>query len=66
MDAAAATRSVHGYELSPREAGELLGCSRDTITRWADQGLLPEWRTPGGYRRYRREDVLHLVESRIA
>lgn len=42
------------------DAAQLLGVSQSTIVRWADQGLIPMVRYPGGpqtKRRFRREDI---------
>lgn len=49
------------YDLNPVDAAELLGVHRDTVTRWADEGKLPCWVTPGGHRRFRRSDVEALL-----
>lgn len=37
-------------------AGEL-GVHPDTLRQWADEGKVPSWRTPGGHRRFRVEDL---------
>jgi excisionase family DNA binding protein len=37
------------------------GVHRETVRRWAAQGLLPCHLTAGGHRRFRREDVLVLL-----
>lgn len=39
------------------EAAEILEVHPDTVRRWADQGKVPFVRTPGGERRFRREDL---------
>ena len=44
-------------------AADLLGVSASTIRRWSDSGELHGHRTPGGHRRYRR-DELDLLLSR--
>ncbi|NMB73560.1 MAG: helix-turn-helix domain-containing protein [Myxococcales bacterium] len=44
--------------LSTVKAAELLGVKPSTIKRWSDQGLLRSLRTPGGHRRFDRQDVL--------
>lgn len=43
------------------EAGRLAGVGATAIKRWADSGLLPCVRTPGGHRRFRRRDVEQLA-----
>ncbi len=35
----------------------LFNVAPDTVAGWADKGKLPSFRTPGGQRRFRREDV---------
>jgi excisionase family DNA binding protein len=44
--------------LGTREVAKLTGLSESTITRAADRGDLPiALVTPGGHRRFRREDI---------
>lgn len=43
--------------LTPGEVARLFKVSTVTVASWADQGLLPHFRTPGGQRRFRQEDV---------
>lgn len=45
------------------EASEHLGVAQGTIRRWADAGSLPVFRTPGGHRRFRREDLDTFMNS---
>lgn len=40
-----------------KEACSLLGVHEATLRRWTSQGLLQAFRTPGGHRRYRRQDL---------
>lgn len=35
-----------------------------TVIDWTDKGLLPCFRTPGGQRRYRPEDVQAFLDAR--
>lgn len=42
-------------------AGALLGVSESTVRRWADSGELRSYRTSGGHRRIRAEDVRGLM-----
>ena len=38
-----------------------------TVTRWAEDGVLPFFRTPGGHRRFHRADVEALMaKGRVA
>lgn len=48
--------------LSLGEASRLLGVHQATLRLWADRALLPVYRTPGGHRRFRREDILALTQ----
>jgi len=43
--------------LSLRDAAGLLGVHPGTVRSWADKGLLPSYRTRGGHRRFRRNEV---------
>lgn len=52
-----------GDYLSASEAAALVGVHRDTMRRWTDNGLVPSVRTPTGYRRIRRADVLSLLTA---
>jgi excisionase family DNA binding protein len=43
--------------LTISEAARFLGVSLSTVRRWSDAGVLPSYRTPGGQRRYNREQL---------
>lgn len=47
--------------LRPAAAARLLGVDVATLTRWAKAGHITALRTPGGHRRYRREDCDTLL-----
>ncbi len=49
--------------LSLRGACELLQVSQVTLRHWADAGHLRVYRTPGGHRRFAREDLLALTRQ---
>lgn len=49
--------------LSLREACNLLQVSQVTLRQWADAGHLRVYRTPGGHRRFAREDLLALTRQ---
>ncbi len=38
-------------------ASKLLGVHPATLRQWADAGKIPSYRTPGGHRRFRSEDI---------
>ncbi len=39
------------------QAARFLGVAQSTIRKWSDQGRVPAFYTPGGHRRYRRDDL---------
>ena len=49
--------------VSLRQAAEILGVHPATVRNWADKGDLPSRRTPGGHRRFRKNDLLHYAET---
>lgn len=58
--------SLHGHQeppafLTPAEAAAVLGLSRSSIYRLADEGKLPAFRTPGGCLRIPTEAIRDMV-----
>jgi excisionase family DNA binding protein len=49
--------------LQPADVAAILQVSPKTITRWAQQGLLPFQRTLGGHRRYPEPAIRELAAS---
>ena len=47
--------------LSTSQAARALGVSLGTIRRWSDMGHLDSYRTPGGQRRFSREQIEQFV-----
>ena len=45
-------------------ASRLLGVDPDTLRRWADEGRVAAFATPGGHRRFARHDLERLVATR--
>lgn len=43
--------------LTPRAVADLFSVSVDTVNRWADEGLLPGFKTPSGRWRFYQGDV---------
>jgi excisionase family DNA binding protein len=46
------------------DVARLLGVTDRTIVNWARGGLLPHHVTPGGHRRFLREDVERFIAER--
>lgn len=59
------TTSGHPREslLSRREVAIRFGVAPQTITRWANEGIIPYVRTLGGQRRYPAYEVERLVSA---
>lgn len=45
------------YSLTAGQVAALLHCGLSTVARWADKGDLPSQTSPGGWRKFRPEDV---------
>ena len=52
-----------GEWLSLRDACRMLDVSDTTLRHWADAGHLRVYRTPGGHRRFLRQDIEALTKS---
>lgn len=53
----------HGRLMNVGHAASYLGVSQASLRNWSDQGKVPVYRTPGGQRRYLREDLEQVVHS---
>lgn len=60
--AATATGDARWVSLGP--ASRLLGIDPDTLRRWADEGRVEAWTTPGGHRRFDRRALERLATDR--
>ena len=49
--------------LNVGKAASYLGVSAASLRQWSDAGLVRVYRTPGGQRRYRRDDLDAFVAS---
>ncbi len=45
------------------EVARLLSVAPATVVNWIDAGRIPAYRTPGGHRRVRREDLAAFIEE---
>jgi excisionase family DNA binding protein len=50
--------------LSLAPAARLLGVDPDTLRRWADDGRIEAFTTPGGHRRFARQSLDRLIAAR--
>lgn len=46
--------------IGTREAAEILQVSESSVKRWTDDGQIPSYKTAGGHRRYRLDDLLRF------
>ena len=46
------------------EAARYLGVSEPTLRKWTDEGMISAFRTPGGHRRYREEELIRFRDER--
>ena len=51
--------------LNITEASELLGVSTKTLRRWEKDGKISPFRTPGGHRRYDKEQLLKIINYKV-
>jgi excisionase family DNA binding protein len=49
--------------LTPGQVARLFNVSITTVGKWADAGLIPSFRTPGGQRRFDPADVDAALEA---
>jgi excisionase family DNA binding protein len=49
--------------LRTAQVAELLHVSPKTVSRWAQEGMLPHVRTLGGHRRYPDQEIRALLET---
>jgi excisionase family DNA binding protein len=52
--------------LRPREVADLFGVRTSTIAQWAREGKLTPLRTPGGHRRYSRQEISRALKMKRA
>ena len=45
------------------DVARLLGVSGNTVRRWTDDNVLTSYRSPGGHRRYLRDDVMAAIAA---
>jgi excisionase family DNA binding protein len=49
-------------DLPTSAAARELSVHPDTLKRWATDGKVPYWRTPGGHMRFKRSDIEKMRE----
>lgn len=53
----------HGRWLTLGQACRMLGVDESTLRRWADDGQVHAFRTPGGHRRFLEDDLRELLSG---
>lgn len=66
MEAGARVSVSADPPLSLGPASRLLGVDPDTLRRWADEGRVEAFLTPGGHRRFEREALERVLRTRPA
>lgn len=51
--------------LTPGEVAALYGVDPKTVTRWADTGRITSFKTPGGHRRFRADEVFAVLAGTV-
>ncbi len=49
--------------LTAEEAAKLVHCNRASLFRWAKAGYLNVYRTPGGHKRFKRGDLMRMLQK---
>lgn len=49
--------------LNVGQAADYLGVSAASLRKWSNDGLVATYRTPGGQRRYARDDLDRFIDS---
>ena len=49
--------------LTPSQVARRFNVTIVTVGKWADAGLIPSFRTPGGQRRFHEADVEAFIET---
>lgn len=63
MQTGIAQQQEHQLVFTSSQAARYLGVSLATIRRWTDAGYLTGYRTPGGQRRFSREQLDGFIAS---
>jgi excisionase family DNA binding protein len=57
------TKTETSEWVSLRKAADMLGVHPATVRNWADEGKLNSRRTPGGHRRFSKDDILRQAQN---
>ncbi len=49
--------------ITTSKAASICGVARSTISKWIDNGSLKAFKTPGGHRKIREEDLIEFLEN---
>ena len=56
-------RDETGELMTTGEVASLCRVDPKTVARWASEGRISSVRTPGGHRRYDRQEIMGLIEA---
>lgn len=59
-----ADASIEEEPLTPADVARIFKVHPTTVAGWAEGGLLPSFRTPGGHRRFWRKDVEAFINGK--
>jgi excisionase family DNA binding protein len=51
---------------TPQQVAEILAVSAETVNRWAEEGKLTGFKTPGGRWRFRESELEALLDGQAA
>ncbi len=51
-------------QFSSFQIGKMLNVSRQAVNQWIDKGYIKSYRTPGGHRRVKRDDLINFLKTR--
>jgi excisionase family DNA binding protein len=57
------TKAEGRQVLRPAQVARMFGVTDITVNKWADDGLIPSFRTPGGQRRFWADEIEDHIDA---